>query len=120
MPLTIPQFSCNWVSIKAAGYIERADVEAMLNAVKTYATDCRNSVGIIIEDNGTEFISNGARLLLAEATSKYFVRAVTFVTEDNLLAQTIRTIMMLGEHGRVLLFASTDAAHEYLQSGAQT
>lgn len=120
MPLTVPNFTSNWVSLKAAGYIERADVEAMLAAVKDHAAGCRSSVGIIIEDTGTEFISNGARILLAEATSKYFVRAVTFVTQDNLLAQTIRTIMMLGEHGRVLLFASTDAAHEYLQTTAQT
>lgn len=120
MPLIVPHCSSNWVSLKATGYIERADVEAMLTTVKEYATGCRSSVGIIIEDTGTEFISNGARLLLAEATGKYFVRALTFVTEDNLLSQTIRTIMMLGEHGRVLLFASTDAAHEYLQTTLQT
>jgi hypothetical protein len=113
MPLYDSNFEHDWASIKAAGYIERIDVENWLETMREYAAQHRLSVCAIMEDADIEFISNGARILLAESTAMPFIRTLMFVTRDPLLSQTIRMIAMLGERGRVLVFDSTDVAREF-------
>lgn len=93
-----------------AGQFEKTDAEIWLDALQHYADLSGGSLVALINAADVTFITSSARMLIAEATRLWGVKAILFVTQEPTMMQTIRVIEMLGEHGRIFAFGTHDEA----------
>lgn len=116
MPILRAEFQNGVLRAKAAGQLDRSDVEYWFKALRRYSTDYRRSIVVQIDATEVSFITSAARMMLAEATWFRGVQAILFVVQEPTMVQTIRVIGMLGDHRRIHTFQTQQEAEQF---GAQ-
>jgi anti-anti-sigma regulatory factor len=116
MPILRAEFQNGVLRAKAAGQLDKSDVEYWFKALRRYSTDYHQSIVVQIDATEVSFITSAARMMLAEATWFRGVQAILFVVQEPTMVQTIRVIGMLGDHRRIHTFQTQQEAEQF---GAQ-
>ncbi|MFN8527673.1 MAG: hypothetical protein U0670_03575 [Anaerolineae bacterium] len=114
MPLSEPRFENSMMLVEAVGHIERADVEIFHFQAQDHYDRHGATCIVVIDASRVEFITSGARVAFADTAHSPAINALIFIAVDSVTMQTVRTIQMLSEHGKVEVFASIGEAREHL------
>jgi anti-anti-sigma regulatory factor len=113
MPILRAEFHNGVLRAKAAGQLDKPDVEYWFKALRRYSSDYRQSIVVLIDATEVTFITSAARVMLAEATWFRGVQAILFIVGEPTMAQTIRVIGMLGDHKRIHAFQTMQEAQQF-------
>ncbi len=101
MPFSEIQCDYSNVRTSAHDHLYKVDVDVLTVTAREYAESLRAPITVIVDANGCEFITNGARLAFAELAQMRCIVSLIIAADDRLMMQTLRTIQMISEPGRI-------------------
>lgn len=99
--------------------LNKAEAITWVSALRRYAEQTFSPIVAVIDARDLKFIPASARVVLAEATRMWRVKALVFVTDDSTMLQTVRMIGILGEDKATRAFTTLDEAVHFAYKATQ-